>query len=70
MHDRCLPFILAGPEDKKTVLLDHQGKSFCLCNRCPYLRQRSQTTFIKLEGFILCPDDKVFIVAFWKEDIC
>lgn len=26
-------------------------------------------TFIKLEGFILCPDNEVFIVAFWEEDM-
>lgn len=26
-------------------------------------------TSTKLEGLALCPDDEVFIMAFWKEDM-
>lgn len=39
MHGRCFPFILAGPEDMKTVLLDHQGRGSVGCKWYPYLRQ-------------------------------
>lgn len=68
MADVFLSFWLAQ-RTRKLCYWTIEGRASVCCNRCPYLRQRSQMTFIKLEGFILCPDNEVFIVAFWKEDM-